>query len=120
GGAARLRLARRVRAGRRPSPRAGDREAGAGAAAAWEKVLQGVLGHRANGRIGTAECRRGTRGRALDELANGLIPEMLAGVRFGDRDEYALARMLARESQDALNKANGTDAASGQRRICPL
>ena len=78
------------------------------------------MGHRANGRIGTAECRRGTRGCALDELPDGLISKVLAGVSLGDRDEHAFARMLPRETEDALNQPNGADAAGRQRRVGPV
>lgn len=77
-----------------------------------EKVLQDVLGHRANGRIGTAERRRRPRGRALDELADGLIAKMPTGVRFRDRGEHALTRMPPRQGEDALNETNGAQRAN--------
>ena len=62
----------------------------------------------------------GRDGRALDELANGLIAKVLVGVRLGDGREDALARMSARQAEDALNEANGADATRGERRVGPL
>ena len=62
----------------------------------------------------------GPRRRALDELANGLIAKVLVRVRLGDGGEDALARMAARQAEDALNQANGADAARGERGVGPL
>lgn len=36
------------------------------------------------------------------------------------RDEHPLARLLLRETEDALNQPNGADAAGRQRRVGPL
>ena len=62
----------------------------------------------------------GPRGRALDELADGLIAKVLVRVRLGDGRQDALARMAARQAEDALNQANGADAAGGERGVGPL
>jgi hypothetical protein len=40
------------------------------------------------------ERRRWARGRALDQLADGRIAEMLSGMHLGDRHEHALAWMF--------------------------
>ena len=78
------------------------------------------MGHRANRGIVGAQHRSRPRRRALDELANGLIPKVLVGVRLGDGREHALARMLPRQAEHALNEANRADAAGGERRVGPL
>ena len=45
---------------------------------------------------------------------------MLVGVRLGHGGEDALARMPARQSEDALNEPNRADATGGERRVGPL
>src|SRR5262245_55010351 len=45
---------------------------------------------------------------------------MLVRVRVGDRCEDPLTRMTARQTEDALNQANGANAAPGERRISPF
>ena len=62
----------------------------------------------------------GTRGRALDELANGLIAKVLVRVGLGDGRQDALARMASGQAEDALNEANGADATRGERGVGPL
>jgi hypothetical protein len=78
------------------------------------------LGHRTNRRIvGHERGRRGRR-RPLDELANGLIPKVLARVGLGDRAQHPLPRMFPRQPENALNQADRADATGGQGGVGPL
>lgn len=78
------------------------------------------MGHRANCRVVGGERRRGTHGRALDELADGLAPKVLMRVCLGDGRQDALPWMSSCQGEDALNEANGADTPRSERRVGPL
>jgi hypothetical protein len=54
------------------------------------------MGHRADGRIGTAERRRRARAVTLDELTDGLIPEMLGELGVADHVIESISGHLSR------------------------
>ena len=77
------------------------------------------MGHRADRGILGDERRSRPRRRALDKLANGLIPKVLMGVGLGDGGEDALAWVASCQAEDALNEPNGADAADRERGLGP-
>jgi hypothetical protein len=56
----------------------------------------------------------------VDDLANGLIAKVLAGVRFLDGREDALTRMSPGETEHTLNEANRAHAPRRECRLSPL